>query len=40
MRDYTGWFEAFALQEGAQAFLQLARGGVNHPRRDFFASDF
>ena len=40
MRNRSGWFEALALQQRVQAFAQLARSGVNHPRRNFFASDF
>src|SRR5208337_2868228 len=40
MRNRSGWFETLALQQRAQALAQLASGGVNHPRRDFFASDF
>jgi hypothetical protein len=40
MRDRSGGFEALALQQSVQAFAQFAGGGINHPRRDFFASDF
>jgi hypothetical protein len=40
MRNLAGWVEALALQQRAQAISQLQRSGVNHPRRDFFASDF
>jgi hypothetical protein len=40
MRNRAGWFEALALEQRAHAFSQLARSGVNHPRRNFFASDF
>jgi hypothetical protein len=40
MRNRSRWFQALALQQRAQPFSQLATSGVNHPRRDFFASDF
>jgi hypothetical protein len=40
MRNLSGGFEALALQQRVQALAQLARRGINHPRRDFFASDF
>jgi hypothetical protein len=40
MRNRSSGFEALALQQRVQAFAQFARGDINHPRRDFFASDF
>jgi hypothetical protein len=40
MRNLAGGFEALTLQERAHALSQLQGSGVNHPRRNFFASDF
>jgi hypothetical protein len=40
MRNRSSWIETLALQERVQAFAQFTRGRVNHPRRNFFASDF
>jgi hypothetical protein len=40
MRKRSGWLEALTLQERAHALSQLQGSGVNHPRRNFFASDF
>jgi hypothetical protein len=40
MRNRSGGFEPLALQQRIHAFAELAGGGINHPRRDFFASDF
>ena len=39
MRHRSGRLETLALQQRVYALVQLARGGVNHPRRNFFASD-
>jgi hypothetical protein len=40
MRDRARWFQSLSLQQSAQPFAKFARRGLNHPRRDFFASDF
>jgi hypothetical protein len=38
--DWFGCLEAFALEKRTDALAQLARGGINHPRWNLFASDF
>ena len=40
MRDGSGGIQAFALQQGRDFFAQLTNGGINHSRRNFFATDF
>src|SRR5208282_137592 len=40
MRNLPRRLQSLTQQQRSEALSQLARSGVNHPRRDFFASDF
>ena len=40
MGENASWLQALALQQPVQALPQFLRGGVDHSRRDFFATDF